>query len=182
MIAYKFRSWAAFLVTALMSIGAIAAPASPQSTEWPQYANTEDGHRFSPLTGIRPATVSKVKFAWSKQLGTPVSMEGTPIVKGDTMYVSTGGGAVFALDARTGDTKWSYLYENKDQGKPCCGKDSRGVTLVGDLVVMPTLDAHLVALDAKTGVVRARELGRRLRDHEPAGARRWAPHLRNRRR
>lgn len=151
---FENRRWRVSLVTLLAGFAALAAPAAAQSTGWPQYANTADGHRFSPLTGITPATIFKVKLAWSKQLGTPVSMEGTPIVKGDTMYVTTGGGAIFALDARTGETKWSYVYENKDQGKPCCGKDSRGVTLAGDLVVMPTLDAHLVALDAKTGAVR----------------------------
>jgi len=139
---------------ALASAGALRAQASAQSAEWPVYGNTEDGHRFSPLTGITAASVGSLKLAWSKQLGPPVSMEGTPIVKGDTMYVSTGGGALWALDARTGATKWSYVYENKDQGKPCCGKDSRGVTLVNDLVIMPTLDAHLIALDVKTGAVR----------------------------
>jgi PQQ-dependent dehydrogenase (methanol/ethanol family) len=136
------------------SAGTGRMPATAQSTEWPTYGNTDDGHRFSPLTGITAATVGTLKLAWSKQLGPPVSMEGTPIVKGDTMYVTTGGGALYALDARTGATKWSYTYENKDQGKPCCGKDSRGVTLVDDLVIMPTLDAHLIALDAKTGAVR----------------------------
>jgi alcohol dehydrogenase (cytochrome c) len=153
MKAFTSRHWAAVFVMALVSANGLAAASEP-STGWPEYANTQDGHRYSPLTGFTPATLFKLKPAWSKQLGAPVSMEGTPIVKGDTMYVSTGGGAVFALDARTGDTKWSFMYENKDQGKPCCGKDSRGVTLAGDLVVMPTLDAHLVALDAKTGAVR----------------------------
>jgi alcohol dehydrogenase (cytochrome c) len=148
------RHAAVALTAALAAVGAANAPAFAQSTEWPQYSNTVDGHRYSPLTGITPATLAKIKLSWSKQLGTPVSMEGTPIVKDGVMYVSTGGGALFALDARTGETKWSYLYENKDQGKPCCGKDSRGVTLVDDMVVMPTLDAHLVALDAKTGTVR----------------------------
>jgi alcohol dehydrogenase (cytochrome c) len=151
-----FKSWrsAVFLVTLLAGAVALPAAADTQDTGWLQYGNTVDGHRFSPLTGITPASVGKIKLAWSKQLGTPISMEGTPIVKGDTMYVTTGGGALFALDARTGDTKWSYVWENKDQGKPCCGKDSRGVTLVGDMVILPTLDAHLIALDAKTGAVR----------------------------
>jgi alcohol dehydrogenase (cytochrome c) len=139
---------------ALITVALTGAAASAQSTEWPEYGNTIDGHRFSPLTGIAPNTLGKVKLAWSKQLGPPVSMEGTPIVKDGTMYVSTGAGAVFALDAKTGNTKWTYQWENKDQGKPCCGKDSRGVTLAGDMIVMPTLDAHLIALDAKTGKVR----------------------------
>lgn len=148
------RNAAIALAGALAAWSASSVPALAQSTEWPQYSNTVDGHRFSPLTGITPSTLGKLTLSWSKQLGAPVSMEGTPIVKDGVMYVTTGGGALFALDARTGATKWSYLYENKDQGKPCCGKDSRGVTLAGDLVVMPTLDAHLIALDAKTGAVR----------------------------
>jgi alcohol dehydrogenase (cytochrome c) len=142
---------------ASLAVGLTSAAASAQQQsvgDWPQYANTMDGHRYSELTGISPTTVSKLVPAWSKQLGTPVSMEGTPIVKDGVMYVSTGGGALFALDARTGETKWSYQWVEKDRGKPCCGKDSRGVTLAGDIVVMPTLDAHLVALDTKTGALR----------------------------
>jgi alcohol dehydrogenase (cytochrome c) len=142
---------AACLVASILSAGVASAQSSG---DWPQYGNTIDGHRFSSLTGITPANIGTMKLAWSKQLGVPVSMEGTPIIKDGVMYVSTGAGALFALDARTGETKWSYQWENKDQGKPCCGKDSRGVTLVDDMVVMPTLDAHLVALDAKTGAVR----------------------------
>ncbi len=145
----------------LFAVGVAAASlalaphaAGAGTVAWPSYGNTEDAHRFSSLTGITAHTVGHLTLAWSKQLGPPVSMEGTPIVVGDTMYVTTGGGALFALDARTGATKWSYTYENKDLGKPCCGKDSRGVLVANGLVVMPTLDAHLVALDAKTGAVR----------------------------
>ena len=144
----------AAIAAALLTVAGTAGVATAQSTEWPQYNNTVDGHRYSPLTGFTPATLPNLKLAWSKQLGIPVSMEGTPIVKDGIMYVSTGAGALWALDAATGDVKWSYQWVNKDQGKPCCGKDSRGVTIVGDMVVMPTLDAHLIALDAKTGAPR----------------------------
>lgn len=150
----QFRRFALALTFALACTGAAARSAGSPDTGWLQYGNTPDAHRFSPLTRINPATVGELKPAWSKQLGPPVSMEGTPLVSGDTMYVTTGAGAIFALDARTGETRWSFQWTNKDQGKPCCGKDSRGATLVRDMVIMPTLDAHLIALDAKTGAVR----------------------------
>ncbi len=156
MIRNYVRSYIALaaLGCGLAATAVAPAVAADNDTGWLQYGNTVNGHRHSPLTGLTPASLFRVVPAWSKQLGTPVSMEGTPIVSGDTMYVTTGAGAIFALDARSGATKWSYQYENKDQGKPCCGKDSRGATLAGDLVVIPTLDAHLIALDAKTGTVR----------------------------
>jgi glucose dehydrogenase len=145
------------LVNIAMLISLTTYGAGPENSDldWPIYGNTMDAHRYSTASDITPSTVAQLRLAWSKKLGVPSSMEGTPIVKDGIMYVTTGGGSLFALDAQTGATKWSYAYPGRaNPVKVCCGRDNRGVTLAGDMVVLPTLDAHLVALDAKTGAVR----------------------------
>ena len=143
-----------FTLAAVACALAFASPVSAQSADWLTYGMSDAGQRFSPLTAINAKTIDKLQPAWSRSLGTPVSMEGTPIVKDGVMYVTTGLSTVWALDARTGAVKWTYTYEFGEQGKPCCGRDNRGVTLVDDMVVTGTNDAHLIALDAKTGAVR----------------------------
>ena len=46
---------------------------------------------------------------------------------------------------------WIYRYDPPADQQACCGSNNRGVAMLGDLVFMGTLDAHLVAIDAKTG-------------------------------
>src|SRR5256712_8128541 len=58
-----------------------------------------------------------------------------------------------SLDARTGKQLWRY--EHKQGADPiiCCGPNNRGLAAAYGRVYMATLDAHLVALDQKTGKV-----------------------------
>ncbi len=130
--------------------------ADQDANSWLVYGRDLSGQRFSPLTQIDPSTVGGLTTAWTKTLGAPVSMEGTPIVSNGVMYVTTGKSAVFALDAKSGKTLWSYIYPLPASALPesCCNSDNRGVTLYEDEVIYGTLDAHLIALDAKTGKVR----------------------------
>ncbi len=46
---------------------------------------------------------------------------------------------------------WVYHYTPSPDAKVCCGANNRGVAILGDTLYMGTLDAHLVAIDAKTG-------------------------------
>jgi alcohol dehydrogenase (cytochrome c) len=58
---------------------------------------------------------------------------------------------VLAVDARTGRAFWQYRYTNSPDARVCCGSNNRGVAILGDTLYMGTLDAHLVAIDAKNG-------------------------------
>ena len=71
---------------------------------WPMYSRGYDNTRYSPLKQINSGNVGNLKLAYSFQLGSLRSNESSPIVIGDTMYVSTSWGPkyVYALDARTG--------------------------------------------------------------------------------
>ncbi|HAB29700.1 MAG TPA: PQQ-dependent dehydrogenase, methanol/ethanol family, partial [Gemmatimonadetes bacterium] len=79
--------------------------------------------------------------------------ETTPLVVDGVMYVTEAPSNVIALDARTGSQYWRYNHDLPDDLNYCCGRNNRGVAVLGDRLYMGTLDAHLVSLDAKTGDV-----------------------------
>ena len=58
---------------------------------------------------------------------------------------------VYALDAATGAQIWHYKHKMGPITTYCCGPNNRGVAAYGDKVFMGTLDARLIALNAKTG-------------------------------
>src|SRR5438552_768090 len=67
------------------------------------------------------------------------------------MYVTGNQTTAWALDARTGRRIWSYRRKLPDLMRVCCGMVNRGFAVLGDRLYMGTLDAHLVALDRRTG-------------------------------
>src|SRR5208282_1147290 len=111
--------------------------------------------RFSPLKSINTGNVGNLKLAYSFQLGSLRSNEATPLVIGDTMYVSSSWGPkyVYALDAATGARKWVYQPDIADDvlQYACCDVNSRGVTFADGKLFIGTLDGKLIALDASTG-------------------------------
>ena len=76
--------------------------------------------------------------------------QSTPLVVDGIMYVTQRPNDVLALDAKTGRVFWQYRYTNSPDQRVCCGANNRGVAILGDTLFMGTLDAHLVAIDAKT--------------------------------
>ena len=77
---------------------------------------------------------------------------------------------VYALDAKTGAEIWHYKHKLGPITTYCCGPNNRGVAVYGDKVYVATLDAKLVALDAKTGAVDGRS---EIADPDRATAKRW---------
>jgi PQQ-dependent dehydrogenase (methanol/ethanol family) len=78
-------------------------------------------------------------------------MQTAPIVIDGVMYITTSYNHVYAIDAVTGKQFWHYKHKMGPVTTYCCGPNNRGVAIMGDRVFMGTLDAKLVALDAKTG-------------------------------
>jgi alcohol dehydrogenase (cytochrome c) len=132
-----------------------AAFADDPADGWPMVGNGYDNMRYSPLAKINTGNVGKLKLAYSFQLGSLRSNEASPIVVGDTMYVSTSWGPkyVYALDARTGARKWTYEPEVAEDVLQfaCCDVNSRGVTYGHGKIFVGRLDGKLSAVDAKTG-------------------------------
>jgi alcohol dehydrogenase (cytochrome c) len=80
-------------------------------------------------------------------------LEATTLVVDGTMYTTGQPGQVFALDARTGLEIWKYERRQKVVNPYQTNPFNRGVAVMGNRVFFGTLDATVVALDARTGRV-----------------------------
>ncbi|HET6390441.1 pyrroloquinoline quinone-dependent dehydrogenase [Hyphomicrobium sp.] len=107
--------------------------------------------RYFPGKQINASNVSKLRPAWIFQMDVKESLETTPIIVGNVMYVTTSFDHVYALNAKTGEQYWHYKHKMGPITTYCCGPNNRGVAVADDKVYFATLDAKLVALDAKTG-------------------------------
>ena len=139
---------------------------------WPTYGGDAGGMRYSNAAQITRANLGKLHAVWTfhthaldRNPGNHVfpSFENTPVLSGDTLYVTSPFNVVFALDARTGVERWHY---DPKIAKQLSGGivASRGVALwpvsadvraetalCSQRVFEGTLDARLIALDARTG-------------------------------
>ena len=79
------------------------------------------------------------------------SMETAPIVDNGVMFLTTSFNHVYAIDAVTGEEYWHYKHKLGPIVTVCCGNNNRGVAISEGKLYMGTIDAKLVALDAKTG-------------------------------
>ncbi len=70
------------------------------------------------------------------------------------MYVTASYSRIYAIDVANGEELWQYDARLPDGIMPCCDVINRGAAIYGDMVYFGTLDAKLVALDAKTGKVK----------------------------
>src|SRR5438093_1469827 len=125
------------------------------TTGWPVYGGDSGNTRYSKLDQITTKNVQRLKVAWVLQLGTLEAQESTPLVIGDTLYVTSSSGPkhVFAVEAKTGTVRWRYSPEIPAdvQQTTCCGLDNRGVAYTKGKIFVTRLDGYLVALDARTG-------------------------------
>ena len=121
---------------------------------WLTYSGNLEAHRFSPLTQITPGNVAGLKPLWIYQANDS-GFETSPVVVDGIMYITLPSMGVSALDARTGRTLWHWERPlPRDLKTLGFGRVNRGVAVLDDMVYVGTLDAHLVALDAKSGAVR----------------------------
>ena len=135
-----------------------AALRQAPATEWLTYGRDYGEQRYSPLEQVHTGNVDQLELAWSWEIeGTPGLLESTPLVSNGVLYATGAWNVVFALDARTGDVRWTWdpaiVRGGPSEGGPdtCCGAINRGVALYGGKVYTGLLDGRLVALDAETG-------------------------------
>ena len=107
--------------------------------------------RYYPASQINTSNVKNLRPAWIFQTEIVESQETTPIVVNGIMYITTSFNHVYALNAATGEQIWHFKHKMGPITTYCCGPNNRGVAVSGDKVFMGTLDAKLVALDAKSG-------------------------------
>jgi alcohol dehydrogenase (cytochrome c) len=120
---------------------------------WLTYSGNYAAQRHSPLDQIHAGNVAKLKPVWVYQATAVAPVETTPLVVDGVMYITEPPSNVTALDTRTGRPLWKYQRVAPKDVRVCCGQVNRGVALLDEQVFVGTVDAHLIALDAKTGVV-----------------------------
>jgi glucose dehydrogenase len=107
--------------------------------------------RYYPGSQISTSNVSKLRPAFVFQTAVLESMETAPLIIDGVMFLTTSFNHVYAIDAVTGEEFWHYKHNMGPVTVYCCGPNNRGVAAYGGMLFMGTLDAKLVALDAKTG-------------------------------
>ncbi|MGD0436619.1 MAG: PQQ-binding-like beta-propeller repeat protein [Bryobacteraceae bacterium] len=121
---------------------------------WLTYSGDYQGTQYSQLDQINTSNIAKLKVAWMYQTGVTHHFETMPLVFDGVMYITEPPSDVTAIDLRTGRPIWSYRRVLPKGVIVCCGQVNRGVAALDDQLFVGTVDAHLVALDMKTGHVR----------------------------
>ncbi len=139
------------------------------ATDWYAYGGSNAGTRYSSAGEITPGNVSELEVAWQFRTGdlpenypgnkSAYMFEATPIKVGETLYFCTPRDIVIALDAASGHERWRYDPKIDPSGVPmlvCRGvayHEARGeVPDCPRRILVATVDARLIALDAETGV------------------------------
>ena len=125
--------------------------ASDEPQNWLTYSGGYLSQRYSALKQIDPANVKNLELKWVFQAQSLQKFETTPLVVDGIMYLTQSPNDIIALDAKTGRVFWVYHYATAPESRPCCGIVNRGVAILGDTLFMATVDAHLVAVDARNG-------------------------------
>ncbi|HZL56999.1 MAG TPA: PQQ-dependent dehydrogenase, methanol/ethanol family, partial [Bryobacteraceae bacterium] len=112
------------------------------------------GKHYSSLNQIDTSNVKSLQAKWAVQLPGDGIVEAIPLVVDGILYTTGpvgGTSEVLALDAKTGRQLWRYQRKQKVTNPYEINRVNRGVTILGDRLFYGTLDAALVALDARTG-------------------------------
>lgn len=140
-------------VLAALALIPALAPASAADIDWPTYGRDHSNQRYATLDQINTSNVARLTRAWAYQSGVKATFQATPIMVGRTVFLSLPFNDVVALDAVTGKPLWRYTHPRKKDYPLCCGPANRGVAVADGKVFIGTVDARLVALDAKSGKV-----------------------------
>ena len=149
----------------------LSVPLHAQRVDWPSASGDAGAMRYAPVADIDRANVSRLKVAWrwstgeksvvaapERKAARPGLFQASPVVIGDTLYVSTPYAAVAALDATSGRELWKYDPEVWRMGQPSNGTGfvHRGVATwssAQERRIFINARYRLIALDAATGRV-----------------------------
>ncbi len=148
----------------------ILAASSTADGDWPAYGGGIDALRYAPIPSITPANVGSLQEVWRYSSGDmpgpeadgKYAAENTPLKVGDQIFVCSAMGIVSSLDAATGVERWRFDPKVKPEAIPY-GATCRGVAyhtqsgaapdaICASRILWGTLDARLMAVDARTGV------------------------------
>ena len=142
----------------------LASTQAAGAREWTHYGATLAGTRFSPAGQINRSNVSGLEQAWvyrtgGTRMGGHGALETTPIMVGDSLYLCTPDDVVISLNPETGQERWRFNPGIDQKGlypvRTCRGvafyRAPAGTAECPERVLVATLDARLIAVDALTG-------------------------------
>jgi alcohol dehydrogenase (cytochrome c) len=126
---------------------------NPAPGDWLNWRRTDNAWGYSPLDQINRQNVARLQLAWSWAMDSTGAQEATPLVHDGVLYLPNPRGVIQALDGATGDLLWEYRPESS-RGTGASGDGNgvqRNIAIFGDKIFGTTNDAHVIALDARTG-------------------------------
>src|SRR5260370_5445937 len=131
------------------------AGADSNSGTWVTYSGNYQAQRFSQLDQINRQNVAQLKPTWVYQMRNPGIVETSPIVADGIMYITEPPSTATALDLHTGRPLWTYTPKiSSDVIIIGSSPVNRGVAILDNMVFFGTVNCHLIALDARSGIVR----------------------------
>ena len=127
---------------------------NPAPGDWLNWRRTDNAWGYSPLDQINTRNVQQLQLAWSWAMDNTGAQEATPLVHDGVMYLPNPRGVIQALDAATGDLIWEYRPEGAKSSEGAGGEGNgvqRNIAIYGDKIFGTTNDAHIIALDARSG-------------------------------
>lgn len=159
--------------TAIVNDVPVVSDASNPANSWKHYGRSEHSDRFAPFDQINTGNVDQLQVAWTYRTGAKTGGgnedQNTPIQVGDAVYLCTPQNKVIALDAETGQERWSFDPKPKEnpwwsrcrgvayyevpalQSKP--EGEKHAPAKCDARIITTDMQARLWALDAKTGEV-----------------------------
>ena len=163
MVTAKIRIWLAILFI----VAGVAACTNSNSTAdysgWHMAGGNANMNHFSTLAQIDTNNVKDLQVAWTYHAGdadtaAKSQIQCNPIIVNGVLYGTSPALTLFAVDAATGKSKWTYKPEIKIDGSKAGHfnlNNNRGVTYwtdgKDDERIMYVTGPYLQAVDAKTG-------------------------------
>ena len=126
---------------------------SPPDGEWLNPRGNLGSWGYSPLSQINTENVHRLELAWVWGMEDGTRSQPAPLIRDGVMFLPNWGNTIQALDAATGELLWEYRRTFPDGMSGGRGR-VRTLAVWEDMIYVSTNDAYLVALDARSGVVR----------------------------
>ena len=124
---------------------------SPDPNDWLMVRGNYQAHSHSKLNQVNARNVGQLQLAWvwSMYDGGPNANEPTPLVHNGVLYLMNPDNRLQALDGATGELLWENRLRPSEADAG--GNAMRNIAIYQEKIIVATTDAHMMAVDARTG-------------------------------
>jgi len=112
-------------------------PVTDRVTDWPSFRG--DRYNTGYARGVAPTSADP---SIARSVDTDGAIWGSPAVVDGTVYIGSADGAVYAIDAASGEKQWAFPTDHRVEATPAVAEDA---------VFVGSYDEHLYAIDAGSG-------------------------------